>query len=166
MMRRRSVKGEAKMDQLFDLCIMFTSPPQDAPTNVIASISLLSNSISLSEVGNLLINPLTKEERGLLTWYLEEYCMWPFEGFLERGRQIEALLPQLGKRLYEAVFPDGEIRDKFQVWRTQSGGRCQISIISDLPGVLNLPWELLHDGHSFLALSPYYPVSIVRRLTQ
>src|SRR5947209_17492136 len=35
-----------------------------------------------------------------------------------------------------------------------------------MPGVLSLPWELLHDEQGFLALRTRHPVSIVRRLSQ
>src|SRR2546425_2434159 len=39
---------------------------------------------------------------------LEEYWKWPFEGFAQRGKQIEYLLPEIGKRLYKAVFGNVE----------------------------------------------------------
>jgi CHAT domain-containing protein len=48
----------------------------------------------------------------------------------------------------------------------QPGEQRQISIISDMPVVLSLPWELLHDEQGFLALRTRHPVSIVRRLPQ
>jgi tetratricopeptide (TPR) repeat protein len=51
-----------------------------------------------------------------------------------------------------------------QAWRLDPGKERQISIVSDMPSVLSLPWELLHDEQGFLALRTQHPVSIVRRL--
>src|SRR5260370_18282354 len=145
-MGHRCDRREAIMDQGLELQIVLTPPPQDASADVMARIDLLGDQPGLSRTGDLLVISFTKEERALLQWYLEEYWQWPFEGFLERGRQVEALLPQLGRRLYEAVLTSIEARKAFQEWRTWSREQCQINITSDVPNVLSLPWALLHDG--------------------
>ena len=89
---------------LLDLSITLSSPPQEAPSEAIASISLRCDVLGLLHEGDLLTDPLTPQERKELRWYLEEYPLWPYYEFAERGKQIEALLPEIGKRLYKKVF--------------------------------------------------------------
>src|SRR5437763_16531251 len=91
------------------------------------SITLRCDPLGLSHTGDLLTDPLTQPEREELRWYLEEYWKWPFEGFAQRGQQVEALLPVVGKRLYKAVFASPEARDLLQAWRLQPGVQRQIS---------------------------------------
>lgn len=83
-----------------------------------------------------------------------------------RGKHVEALLPELGSRLYEAVFGSLKNSPAFQAWHSQETSLRQVSVISEIPRVLNLPWELLHDEHTFLTSCRPHPVSFVRRLPQ
>ncbi len=147
-----------------DLSITLTPPPQNAPPEAIASIALNCNTLGLNHTGDLLVDPLTQQEHNNLRWYLEEYWKWPYEGFAQRAREVEALLPELGKRLYDAAFESREADRIIQRWLFQSGVQHQISIISDIPRALSLPWELLHSEQGFLVLRTGEPVSIVRRL--
>src|SRR6266566_1177763 len=151
---------------LLDLSITLSSPPQEAPSEAIASISLRCDVLGLLHEGGLLNDPLTQQERNELRWYLEEYPLWPYYEFAERGKQIEALLPEIGKRLYKKVFAQVEAITIVQAWRFQSAAQHQISIVSDIPRVLSLPWELLHDEQGYLALRTRHPVAILRRLQQ
>ena len=153
------------MSQPLDLCVTLTSPPRDAPSDVIARIALHCETLDLSHTGNLLTDPLTQRERSDLRWYLEEYWRWPYEGFAQRGKEVEQLLVAVGQRLYQIVFGNAQAAASLvQAWRSYAGKEYQISIISDLPAALSLPWELLHDGQHFLALRADHPVSIVRSL--
>ncbi len=154
------------MNQPLDLCITLTPPPAGSLSNVIASIALRCDPQGLSHTGDVLTDPLTQQEREELRWYLEEYSDWPYEQFLERAKKIEALLPELGKRLYKTVFGSFGAMAILQAWRLQPGEQRQISIVSDMPVALSLPWELLHDQQGFLVLRTRHPVSIVRRLSQ
>src|SRR6266567_1758971 len=160
------VQGGVTLDQLLDLSITLTPPPAGSPPEAIASMQLRCDTLGLSHTGDLLLNPLTHNERAELRWYLEEYWQWPYEQFLEHGRRVEQLLPQLGKRLYRSVFGSLEARDILQAWRREDAEQRQISIISGLPPALSLPWELLHDEQGFLTLRARTPVSIMRRLPQ
>src|SRR5712692_9563691 len=92
------------MDQPLDLCITLTPPPADASPETIASIELRCEQLGLQYRGDVLLDPLTAKERQQVRWYLEEYPKWPYEQFLERGKKIDASLPELGKALYRAVF--------------------------------------------------------------
>jgi len=152
------------MSQLADLYITLTKPPADSPPNVIASIAL--RYASLNHAGDLLTDPLIPKERNDLRWYLEEYWKWPYYEFVQRARQVEALLPELGKRLYHAVFGSHEADRIVQRWLSNTKGQLQISIVSDIPKVLSLPWELLHTERGFMVLRTGHPVSIVRCLPQ
>src|SRR5437764_9837780 len=153
--RAHDERKEANMSQspdLLDLSITLTPPPAGSPPEVLATLTLRCDQLGLTHMGDSLTNPLTPQEHENLQWYLEEYWKWPFEGFAQRGKQVEALLPHVGKRLYKAVFGSLEANSLLQAWRLQPAAGHQISIISDLPKVLSLPWELLHDEHGFLAL--------------
>jgi tetratricopeptide (TPR) repeat protein len=158
--------------ELLDLSITLTPPPKKrrkaaASAEVIASITVRCDALGLTQTGDLLTDPLTKQDREELRWYLEEYWQWPFEGFAQRGKQIENLLPQIGRRLYKAVFGKVEANNILQAWRLKPGEvQRQISIMSDIPRALSLPWELLHDEQGFLVLRARHPVSLVRRLPQ
>ncbi|HEY1353099.1 MAG TPA: CHAT domain-containing protein [Ktedonobacteraceae bacterium] len=154
------------MVETLNLNVMLTPPPAGSPSDMLASVSLQFEAHGSSHSGDLLTNPLSKEEGERLRWYLEEYWEWPFEQFRERAEEIEQLLPELGKRMYQSVFGSPGAQAVVQAWRLQSATPCQISIVSGMPRVLSLPWELLHDEQGFLALRSQHPVSIVRRLSQ
>src|SRR6266699_3186004 len=104
------VQGGVTLDQLLDLSITLTPPPVGSSPEAIASMQLRCDTLGLSHAGDLLLNPLTQHERDELRWYLEEYWEWPYEQFLERGRRVEHLLPQLGKRRDRSVCGSLEAR--------------------------------------------------------
>ena len=154
------------MSQLLDLEITLTSPGKGKKqSKAIANIELNCSTLGLRHSGDQLKDPLTQQERDDLHWYLEEYWKWPYEGFAQRAKGIEDLLPRLGKRLYDTVFGSRQADRIIQDWLKKEGEH-QISIISDIPQVLSLPWELLHSERGFLVLRTQEPVSILRRLSQ
>jgi tetratricopeptide (TPR) repeat protein len=156
------------MNDVLDLSVELRPPPESSSPEILASVELRCNRLGLSpHRDDLLADPLTSKERARLTWYLEEYWRWPFEGFAERAASIEReLLPDVGKRLYGVLFGSAGAGKIVQPWRLQPGAwRRQISFWSTLPRALSLPWELLHDEQGFLALRTQ-PVSILRRLPQ
>ena len=152
------------MNAPLDLCVTLTEPPDEGPSGAIASIALRCEELGLSHTGGLLTDPLTPRERRDLQWYLEEYWMWPYAGFARRGKEVEALLAEVGSRLYNSVLEGPQAISMKQAWSAQPSRLHQISIVSAVPAALSLPWELLHDGLGFLALHASQPVSIVRRL--
>ena len=155
------------MDQPLDLCITLIPPPADASPETIAAIELRCDQLGLQYTGDVLEDPLTAKDRENVRWYLEEYAEWPYEQFLERGKKIEASLAEFGKRLYHAVFGSAGAMSVVQSWRLLPGVlQRQVSIVSELPGALSLPWELLHDEQGFLVLRTRNPVSLIRRLPQ
>ena len=79
---------------------------------------------------------------------------------------------ELGRALYKAIF-SGEIGRRFEAYRKDSGAGggnepIRLRLLLEIEAspthsdpLFNLPWELLHDGHGFLALDRR--ISIVRR---
>ncbi len=157
------------MSQRYDLCLTLTPPPADAPADApvspLAALALQCADLGLSHTGLTLGDPFTDDERKELEWYLEEYWKWPFDEFAERGARVEASLIAAGKRLYDALCADIKATRLMDSWNN-AAGEHQITIISELPAVLSLPWELLHDEQGFLALRTRQPVTILRRLPQ
>ena len=133
------------MSQLLDLAITLTPPGKGKKQlKAIASITLNFDAQGMHHSGTLLNELLTEQERKDLRWYLEEYWKWPFEGFAQHARGVEALLVEVGKRLYREVFGNATAAGIVQAWRLypEKDVTRQISIISDLPRVLSMPWEL------------------------
>jgi tetratricopeptide (TPR) repeat protein len=113
--------------------------------------------------------PIGPIEAGDLRWYLESYYVWPVGIFRERADAIEARLPGWGGDLYEAALGDKEAREALAAWQQAADGterRFSVMVDRDLPAdapeeaqaeaaeaateLLSLPWELLHDGRSWL----------------
>ncbi|XZN91080.1 MAG: tetratricopeptide repeat protein [Microcoleus sp.] len=69
------------------------------------------------------------------------------------AKKIELKLQAWGQQLYDLVFRSSEkARDFFQEATRAGLDKCEISIVSDNPAVLNLPWELLFTpDYQFLA---------------
>lgn len=152
--------------EVFDLSIVFTQPPPDSPSEILAHVAFECDTLGLNHTGEVFTDPLTEAERDDLRWYLEEYWKWPYLEFADRGRQIEALLSNIGKRLYHVVFGSVRAQDIVEKWWKQVNVQQQISIVSEIPSVLSLPWELLHNQQGFLALHPDHPIPIIRRFSQ
>ncbi len=154
------------MPDLLDLEVTFTAPPAAAPAGTLASIALRCAELGLSHGGDLLADPLTEAAREELQWYLESYWQWPFAAFKARAARIEAMLPEIGERLYESLFQSRQAINILNQWEADPTRDRQISLISDRPAVLSLPWSLLHDEQGYLAMRAQHPVSIIRRLPQ
>jgi tetratricopeptide (TPR) repeat protein len=166
------------MNEAVDLEITLKPPTPDAPVDAIASIELrceqlgaaspVSSPVDWLRAPSGLASLITPDERSDLQWYLETYWQWPYEGFAIRARQIEQQLPEIGKRLYRAVLtasPDAtQVLTQWLLQAAMAGYQGRISIFSDMPAALSLPWELLHDQQGFLALRTHAPISITRRL--
>jgi hypothetical protein len=114
-------------------------------------------------------SPLGPIEADELRWYLEEYYRWPTAFFSERAKQIEARLPEWGRQLYDAATSGQSARARLAEWQQSADGaerRFSVFVESRLPegsseteqdaaneagsALMALPWELLHDGQSFL----------------
>jgi hypothetical protein len=126
------------------------------------------------------LGPIEAEE---LRWYLEKYCLWPIgQVYEKRAAKVEASLPLWGQSLYQAVAEKKSVQEALQPWAAlPKGVERRFSIFVDprlLEGsseeqqaeageaattLLGLPWELLHDGRSYLFRGAK-PVLVRRRL--
>lgn len=152
------------LQEVLDLAIVFTQPPPGLPPEILAHIAIQCDALGLRHGGDIFADPLTEAERNDLHWYLEEYWLWPYLEFAERGKRVEALLEEIGRRLYQALFGGREVQNIIQAWQQCGNVQHRISIISEIAGILRLPWELLADPQGFLVFLSDQPISLVRRL--
>lgn len=125
------------------------------------------------------IGPIEAED---LRWYLEQYATSPRESDSTRARNIEEHLASWGQLLYNAAIPLGPTANVMKAWAKigpQTERRFSILVNTALEvGVneteagiskevashlLNLPWELLHDGDCYL-FQGAKPMCVRRRL--
>nr|VFJ44786.1 MAG: Tetratricopeptide repeat-containing protein [Candidatus Kentron sp. DK] len=120
-----------------------------------------------------------------LRWYLEEYIRWPsgIQVIQNRVRRVEENLPEWGKLLYRAAFPAEHTANVFAAWNAMgaTNARRRFSVQIDdsreawaieeekiaareaATELLGLPWELLHDGETYL-FQGGNPTRVRRRL--
>jgi tetratricopeptide (TPR) repeat protein len=129
--------------------------------------------------------PLGPIETTDLRWYLETYFIWPDAMAQQRAQGITNKLPEWGQELYKAALGAEAGRDAFTAWQSASltsdnaerrfsvqvdGGvpegsakEAQVASGEAATELLALPWELLHDGRSWL-FQGRNPVRVRRRL--
>jgi hypothetical protein len=126
--------------------------------------------------------PLGSVEAEDLRWYLEKFAIWPSEYFRNRARMIEQSLTQWGQLLHRVALPAAYTANVMDAWARIDGRahrRFSVHVNGKIePGIsdvgaaasreattrlLGLPWELLHDGRSFL-FQGANPTSVRRRL--
>jgi len=151
--------------EVLDLSIVFTKPLPNSSPETLAHVALYCDALGLSHTGEVFTDPLTEAERDDLHWYLEEYWQWPYLEFAERGKRVEALLSDVGRRFYRALFERSEAQNIIQAWQQHVNSQHRISIVSEIASILRLPWELLADPQGFLVLHAEHPISMVRRLS-
>lgn len=129
-----------------------------------------------------LIAPIDPIEAGELRWYLEQYAIWPSHYFRDRAKKVETDLVKWGKLLHEAAMPVAHTANVMQAWATighsavrrfsvyidttiESGAPAKETETAREAGtsLLGLPWELLHDGESYL-FQGARPTRVRRRL--
>src|SRR2546427_3209102 len=125
------------------------------------------------------LGPIEAEE---LRWYLEKYAIWPSEYFRDRARKVEEDLVKWGQLLHEGAMPLAHTTNVMKAWariEADAGRRFSVHIDASLEAdapelevaaareaatrLLGLPWELLHDGDSFL-FQGAKPTRVRRRL--
>jgi tetratricopeptide (TPR) repeat protein len=89
-------------------------------------------------------DPLGEKDYADLRWYLEEFMDYPDAGFLLRAARVERRLEEWGHRLYAQLFSSGDNRDLANSL-TDADAPGLLSITSDQPAVLRIPWELMRD---------------------
>lgn len=125
------------------------------------------------------IGPIEVQE---LTWYLEKYAVWPSHYFADRAQKVEENLVKWRQMLHEVALPAAHRENVMQAWAKigdLAGRRFSVHVDASLEAgaseddvkiakeaatlLLGLPWELLHDGKSFL-FQGAKPARVRRRL--
>lgn len=125
------------------------------------------------------LGPIEAEE---LRWYLEKYSIWPSHYFRDRARKVEENLIKWGQELHKTAMPVAFTANVMQAWAkitSHAGRRFSVHVNAELEAgaseadqkiakeaateILKLPWELLHDGDSYL-FQGAKPTRVRRRL--
>lgn len=93
-------------------------------------------------------NPLANADRAEISWYFQEYLDSPFGPNVERAGAVENGFRNLGRLLYETVFPEGECRQLLDSVLSEDGENRELRIASSRAEFLSLPWELLNNPES------------------
>ncbi|KAF5433866.1 CHAT domain-containing protein [Candidatus Methanophagaceae archaeon] len=98
---------------------------------------------------------VSKEDRELIQWYLEEYLSYPYGAYQERAKRAENVIHDLGAELFAEVFRNKNDHDqtaiRFYDRAMENPTDCHIIIQADHPAAWSLPWEFLHDpAYGFL----------------
>ena len=102
---------------------------------------------------------LSEEDFDDLRWYLEEYMDLPDGGAVVRAKRIEERLEEWGCKLHNAIFGVKENCDLKELLLSAPAPR-ELTIATEHPALLRLPWELIADTAGSLAQR----VSIRRQL--
>ncbi len=104
---------------------------------------------------------LSEEDFGDLRWYLEEYMDLPDGGAIVRAKGIEERLEEWGRKLHDAIFGTEENCGLKELLLSAPAPR-ELTIATEDPALLRLPWELMADNAGSLAQR----VSIRRQLDE
>jgi tetratricopeptide (TPR) repeat protein len=129
-----------------------------------------------------LIAPLGPIEAEELRWYLERWPVWPNPVLADRARKVEMNLIAWGQALHALALPTEHTANVLQGWAgVGEGASRRFSVTVDVAlvagaseaetiaareaatALLALPWELLHNGDSFL-FQGARPTRVRRRL--
>jgi tetratricopeptide (TPR) repeat protein len=131
-----------------------------------------------------LVAPIGPIEAGELTWYLEQYAVWPsgIPVIRDRAKRVEENLVTWGRAIYTAAMPVVHTANVLQAWvkiASHADRRFSVHVDASLEAgtseadiktaqeaateLLRLPWELLYDGETFL-FQGAKPVRVRRRL--
>ena len=92
---------------------------------------------------------VSKDDRELIQWYLEEYLTYPYGAFQERAERAEKVISDLGAELFAVVFRNKSDRDqsaiRFYDRAMENPTDCHVVIQADHTAGWSLPWEFLHD---------------------
>src|SRR5436189_119712 len=92
------------LQEVLDLSIVFAQPTPGSPPEILAYVAIQCEVLGLRHTGEVFTDLLTQHEWDDLQWYLEEYWQWPYLEFAQRGKRVEALLGEIGRRFYHALF--------------------------------------------------------------
>jgi tetratricopeptide (TPR) repeat protein len=112
-------------------------------------------------------NPITDKDLRDIQWYVETYGAHSLgDPDDSEAARIKGMLPVWGKALFEAVFKSPEATRRLYDFQNAEDDSRLLTISTEHPAILVLPWELLHDpapGGGFLFMETPR-ISIRRRV--
>ena len=113
------------------------------------------------------VNPLGEKDLRAMQWYVEIYGAHSLGDPDDAvAKSIARRLPEWGAKLFQAVFTTRESQRRFDAFQDAEDDNRLLTISSEHPTILALPWELLHDpapGGGFLFME-HPRISIRRRV--
>ena len=110
-------------------------------------------------------SPLADSDYEEIGWYLRDYLDNPFGEAPARAEAVETGLRNLGRALFQATFRGNEESFRLYSEATSAGlAECTLSIISEQPEFLALPWELMNEPDAGYPATQM--ASVARRLDQ
>jgi tetratricopeptide (TPR) repeat protein len=93
--------------------------------------------------------PLTDKDLLDIRWYVETYGAHSLgDPDDEEAGRIAGKLPAWGKKLFDAVFGERDAERLFNRFQDAENDTRLLTISTEHPAILALPWELLHDSSS------------------
>ncbi len=129
-----------------ELTIEFGPIAPDAADDVAVPFTVRNEATGESWAGGQFRSPLDDKALADLSWYLEEYAQWPFGPFRDRAHGIEARLEGFGRSLFNALFDGREPARIYEHFLDTPAAVRTLTLVSDAPPVLRLPWELLAES--------------------
>jgi len=103
-------------------------------------------------------NPLTLKILKRLTWYLEEYLLFPYGAERDKAQKVEKEMKEWGESLFNQVFTkcdcDPDPHFLYQEAVKKGLDTCELCIISEDTKFLMIPWELLREPKPGRYLAP------------
>ncbi len=97
------------------------------------------------------VSPISFSDLEELRWYLEDYLLAPYAVYEHRGQAVQNRLSEWGNLLFESVFRAGSPgRDAYLQARNND---TELTLVSNSPEFLSLPWELLQDPTRYTPLA-------------
>ena len=168
-----------------ELCLVLEAPELYTEGGVRRGRARAHFELELSDGGETIetapfdfISPLGPIEAGRMKWYIEDYPQAPFlEKILDRGAALEQEMASWGKLLFDALTDPEDARLLFWEWKGEPVHERRFSVKfnffqdKNLPAeqheavniLLATPWEILHDGKSYL-FQGKKPVRVRRRI--
>ena len=110
-------------------------------------------------------NPLNPSLSQEMSWYFQEYLHNPFEDSEARARQLEVSFRGMGRAIFEAVFlGTHEAESYYSAAATEGLDSYSLTIVSDDPSFLGLPWEFLNVSGSGYPTGRF--MSLVRQVAE
>ena len=125
--------------------LRITHRPGEGDTHSV-TVSLSGENTALLEFTNSFDFALPKEDRERIQWYLETYLQYPQDPAPTLAQQVEGLIADTGKRLFDAIFEHDKDTRRFWARLEPLLPDSRIEVASERETGWPLPWELLRDS--------------------